>query len=246
MNGNQLRANRENATHGLTSSNPYLLEGEDPELVQALLAQKAFHEHNRMHNTLVSKLEPLVQYRESDLLCRVFAVDAERANALTKRSLDRTFKRLQYIQEIRQAPAVQPSASAEPASEPQSEPLTPVTPIDCKTNPIPKPDPPSRLDTGSISIQMWPRQPLRRPMRRKEQEQNRSSLTQPHLGASDASGGPFILRRGTTRFDAGTTCAFHPRLSGFISGQFSGGGRNHTAPIESSPCATLRKPKAFF
>lgn len=156
MNGNQLRANRENATHGLTSSNPYLLEGEDPELVQALLAQKAFHEHNRMHNTLVSKLEPLVQYRESDLLCRVFAVDAERANALTKRSLDRTFKRLQYIQEIRQAPAVQPSASAEPASEPQSEPLTPVTPIDCKTNPIPKPDPPSRLDTGSIFIKCGP------------------------------------------------------------------------------------------
>ncbi len=86
--------------------------------------KKEHHEFSTPLYKAASKLEPLVEYSEGDLLGRVFAADAAKANALTKltryettieRSLERTIKRLQYIQEIRaKAGAAQPEAPAEP------------------------------------------------------------------------------------------------------------------------------------
>ncbi len=108
--------------------------------------KKEHHEFSTPLYNAASKLEPLVEYRECDLLGRVFAADADTANALTKltryettleRSLDRTTKRLQYIQEIR---AKAEAHTQQSAPAPQPDPVTPDESIDCKTNP--KPDAP--------------------------------------------------------------------------------------------------------
>jgi hypothetical protein len=115
--------------------------------------KKEHHEFSTPLYNAASKLEPLVEYREGDLLGRVFAADADKANALTKltryettieRSLDRTMKRLEYIQEIRvksgaaQAAAPAPTQPEQP-QQPDPEPVTPNESNDCKTNPNPEP-----------------------------------------------------------------------------------------------------------
>ncbi len=119
--------------------------------------KKEHHEFSTPLYKAASKLEPLVEYREGDLLGRVFAADADKANALTKltryettleRSLDRTMKRLEYIQEIRakaeaaQAAAPAPTQPEQPRQpqQPDPEPVTPNESNNCKTNPNPEPN----------------------------------------------------------------------------------------------------------